>query len=229
MTTRMARRFAPAGLVLATLVACSGASGDADASASVPATSETEAGADPRSPADPAADGGQAVDIACQPQADVEGRPSPYDSVAVPVGSAVGRLCYSRPALRGRTMIGGEAVPYGKLWRTGANEPTTLHLPVAAEIAGMRVAPGAYSIYTIPGQDEWVVIVNRSTSQWGIESQYTADVRAQEVGRATVKADRVDPKVETFTIRAEPGSGGATNLLLEWQNTRVTIPVRPVT
>ncbi len=165
--------------------------------------------------------------LACSPQQKVEGRASPYDSVLVPVGAAQARICYSRPSLRGRTMIGGTAVPYGKLWRTGANEPTTLHLPVAADIAGMRVAPGSYSIYTIPGPEEWVVIVNRSTRQWGHESEYTEAIRSQEVGRAMARTEGLDAPVETFTIRSVPGEDGATDLLLEWQSTRVIIPVRP--
>lgn len=167
------------------------------------------------------------VDLACRPQQDVAGRASPYDSVDVPVGGATARICYGRPSLRGRQMIGGEAVPYGKLWRTGANEPTIIHLPVAAEIAGMRVEPGAYSLYTIPGPEEWVVIVNRSITQWGHESQYTDAVRAQEVGRAVARTEPIDHPVELFTIRSEGGKAGATRLLLEWQNTRVVIPIRP--
>ncbi len=166
---------------------------------------------------------------ACHPSSrmPVQGRASPYDSVRVPVGDAVATICYGRPSLRGRTMIGGDAVPYGKLWRTGANEPTILHLPVSAEIAGLGVAPGSYSLYTIPGPQEWVLIVNRSTSQWGIESDYTDAVRAQEVGRATVSSERVGAPIETLTIRAEPGPGTATRILLEWQRTRVVIPLRP--
>lgn len=165
-------------------------------------------------------------DLACQPspRMPVEGRASAYDSTMVPIGSASAKICYGRPALKGRTMIGGEAVPYGKLWRTGANEPTTIHLPVAAQIAGIAVQPGSYSLYTIPGQDEWVLIVNRSTSQWGHEGQYTDQVRAQEVGRATVRAEQIDDTVELFTIRSEP-SDGASNVVLEWQNTRVLVPV----
>ncbi|MGH7477297.1 MAG: DUF2911 domain-containing protein [Longimicrobiales bacterium] len=178
---------------------------------------------------DELAAGAETQQLACTPvdRVPLEGRVSPYDSLTVPVGDSEAKLCYGRPSLRGRTMIGGDAVPYGQLWRTGANEPTIIHLPVAAEIAGMRAEPGSYSIYTIPGTEEWVVILNRSTSQWGHEGQYTDEVRAQEVGRATVASQQLDEPIELFTIRAEPDSGGATRLLLEWQNSRVIIPVRP--
>jgi hypothetical protein len=162
--------------------------------------------------------------VACQPMTDamaLEGRASPYDSTTIDVGAGQARICYGRPSLRGRTMIGGEAVPYDTLWRTGANEPTTIHLNVAARIAGIEVEPGSYSLYTIPHDGpEWTLIVNRSTSQWGIESDYTSEVRAQEVGRAQVMAEKTESPVEQFTIR--PAEGG---VFLEWQDSRVFVPI----
>lgn len=165
------------------------------------------------------------ADLVCQPseRMDVAGRTSPYDSTTLDVGPGMAKVCYGRPALRGRTMIGGEAVPYGQLWRTGANEPTTIHLNVPALIAGMRVEPGSYSIYTIPQEgEEWTLILNRSTSQWGHESQYTEEIESQEVGRAPVAAETLPSPVETVTIRPmDEGSG----LVLEWQNSRVRIPI----
>jgi hypothetical protein len=166
-----------------------------------------------------------AASVACAPQTDrmpLADRTSPYDSVAVPLGDARGVLCYGRPSMKGRTIF-GELIPFGQIWRTGANEPTTIHLPVAATIAGIAVEPGSYSLYTVPGETEWSVVVNRSTSQWGIEGQY-AGVEAQEVGRATVPAERAESPVETFTIGSAPTANGA-ELLLEWENTRVRIPV----
>jgi hypothetical protein len=164
---------------------------------------------------------------ACEPSAGMalEGRSSPYDSATIAVGDGAAKVCYGRPSLRGREMIGGEAVPYGRLWRTGANEPTIIHLNVPARIAGMDVEPGSYALYTIPQPGlEWTLIVNRSTSQWGHESRYSADVEAQEVGRASVPAETLDDTVEQLTIRpADRGEG----LYLEWQNTRVLIPIEP--
>ncbi|HUF34640.1 MAG TPA: DUF2911 domain-containing protein [Gemmatimonadales bacterium] len=170
-----------------------------------------------------------AADTACivqNPQRmPAEGRPSPLDSLTFTVGQHSVKVCYGRPSLRGRKMLGGTAVPYGKLWRTGANEPTVLYTPVALEVAGVEVAPGLYSLYTVPGEKEWEIIVNRATAQWGHEGQYTDEVRKQEVGRGKAPAERNAAPVETFTIRAEPGTGGAQSLLLEWENTRVRIPV----
>ncbi len=163
---------------------------------------------------------------ACEPsdRMPLEGRPSPYDSIVFDVGTGKAKICYGRPSLRGRVMIGGQSVPYDTLWRTGANEPTTLHVTVPVRIAGMAIEPGAYSIYTVPrAGDEWTLIVNRSTSQWGHESNYTAEVRAQEVGRAPVTVERVEPQVEQLTLhRAPPG------IVLEWQDSRVLIPLEPI-
>lgn len=163
---------------------------------------------------------------ACTPSPNMPaaGRPSPYDSTAFTLGGQRAVVCYGRPSMRGRTIFGG-LVPYDQLWRTGANEPTIIHLPVAATVAGLEVEPGSYSLYTVPGREEWTVIVNRSTSQWGIESQYTEQVRAQEVGRATVPSEQIASPVEMFGIRAEPRGEDAVDLVLEWESTRVRVPV----
>jgi hypothetical protein len=152
-------------------------------------------------------------------------RKSPLDSVSFTVGSSEVRVCYGRPSLRGRKMVGGEAVPYAKIWRTGANEPTMIHTTGPIAVAGIRIPAGSYSLYTVPGPKEWDVIVNRSITQWGEESNYTDAVKAQEVGRAKVKAESLSALVETFTIRPEPASGDAHALVLEWEKTRVRIPV----
>jgi hypothetical protein len=152
-------------------------------------------------------------------------RKSPLDSLSFTVGGKAVKVCYGRPSLRGRKMLGGEPVPYGKLWRTGANEPTMIHTTGPITIAGIRVPAGSYSLYTVPGPTEWVVIVNRSITQWGEESNYTDAVKAQEVGRAKVKAEAAGPPVETFTIRADPPAADARALVLEWQATRVRIPL----
>jgi len=212
-----ARAVAPWALTLTVLIAACGGSGTADGDAGADTGAQTAA---------PPADAAQ---IACQPTVGPEElatRPSPYDSVQVPVGGQTAKVCYSRPSMRGRQIFGSSIVPYDTIWRTGANEPTIIHLPVAANIAGIAVEPGSYSLYTVPGREQWTVIVNRSTSQWGHESRYTDEIRAQEVGRATVPAGTTESQVEQFTIRAEP-QGDGSNLILEWENTRVSIPITP--
>ena len=166
------------------------------------------------------------ADTAC-PHRNVplEGRKSPLDSLTLSVGDKQVKLCYGRPSSRGRVMLGGEAVPYGKLWRTGANEPTIFFTSTPLKVAGLSVGPGVYSLYTVPGAREWEIIVNRSTSQWGEESNYTDKVKAQEVGRAKAKAETVSKPVETFTISAEPSRDKTTSLVLEWEKTKVRIPI----
>jgi hypothetical protein len=170
------------------------------------------------------------ADTACQvlqpDNVPAQGRKSPLDSLSFSIARQPVKVCYGRPSSRGRVMIGGKNVPFGKLWRTGANEPTIFFTPVALTIAGIKVAPGTYSLYTVPGPKEWQVIVNRSTSQWGEESNYTAKVKAQEVGRATVSSEQLATPIETFTIRSEPSANGA-DLVLEWEKARIRIPIAP--
>lgn len=155
----------------------------------------------------------------------LEGRKSPLDSLTFKVANQPVKVCYGRPSSRGRVMLGGKDIPYDKLWRTGANEPTIFFAPVPLKVAGIDVPPGVYSLYTVPGPKEWEVIVNRSVSQWGHENQYTEQVKAQELGRAKVKSESVSSPIETFTIRAEPDGNGA-KLVLEWEKARVKIPFK---
>jgi hypothetical protein len=185
-------------------------------------TEEPEAVAE----AAPAAEAAGAAQIACVPQREsVEGRASPYDSVQVAIGGQTAQVCYGRPYTNGREIFGG-LVPYDTLWRTGANEPTIIHTPVAATIAGIAVQPGSYSIYTVPGREQWTIIVNRSITQWGHEGSYSPEVRAQEVGRATVPAQTLEEPIEQFTIGSE-AAGNGSNLIIEWERTRVSVPIMP--
>lgn len=169
------------------------------------------------------------LDTSCLVQENVlalEGRQSPLDSVTFRVAGQALKICYGRPSARERTMVGGSRVPFGKIWRTGANEPTLLRAPIALTIAGVPVPAGTYSIYTVPGESQWEIIVNRSYSQWGHERFYTDEVRAQEVGRGRVASERTDGHVETFTIRAEESQDPSrVEVILEWERTRVRVPV----
>lgn len=166
-------------------------------------------------------------DTACPYRASMtlERRPSPLDSVTFQVSGHPVKICYGRPSARGRTMIGGAAVPFGQVWRTGANETTKIMTPVPLSVGGIEVPAGTYALYTVPGEQEWEIIVNRSYEQWGQENTYTDEVRQQEVGRATAKVERLTDAMETFTIRAEPQEDGSAQLVLEWERTRVRIPV----
>jgi len=147
-------------------------------------------------------------------------------SVAFAVGGAPVKVCYGRPASRGRKMLGGKIVPFGQLWRTGANEPTTIISTVPLEVAEVAIPAGRTALYTIPGPETWEVILNRSTRQWGIESEYTPAVRAMELGRGIVGSEHTATHVERLTIDSERRPDGSADLVLAWENTRVRIPVR---
>lgn len=149
-------------------------------------------------------------------------RPSPLGVVAIPIGDHEATLCYGRPSANDRVVM-GELVPFGAPWRTGANEATAIHLPFAATIGGVEVEPGSYSLYTIPGEDEWVVVINRLWERWGIAIDEA--VRADDVGSFTRSATATDAMVETLTFRWEPHGEGMGHLVMEWENTRVDIPI----
>jgi len=155
-------------------------------------------------------------------------RSSPLASLRFEVAGVRARLCYGRPAARGRRMLGGSRVPFGRLWRTGANEPTTLIATDTLELAGIVVPPGRTALYTIPGPESWEVILTAATSQWGIESEYRAEVRARERGRAILRSEHGD-FVERLRFEVEPDAGGksaAVDLVLAWETTRLRIPLR---
>ncbi len=150
-------------------------------------------------------------------------RPSPLDSIAVQVGSGTVKLCYSRPSARGRKVMGG-LVPFDQPWRLGANEATSIRVPFAAEIAGVRVDPGTYTLYAIPGAAKWQIVLNRGVQRWGVPID--KEVRAGDVGVGTVTTESLDAPVETLTLKFAPPAGNTTELVLEWERTRVRIPIR---
>lgn len=176
--------------------------------------------------------------MACTPYAsgeDLLARPSPYDSVEVALGLGRAKICYSRPLARGRVVF-GDLVPWDTLWRTGANEPTILHLSQAARIAGLEVERGSYSIYTVPGEQQWQVVVNSSTTQWGqtrdvtlpnggvSQNAYTGEVQAQEVGRRPIEFLEIE-HVEQFTASFAQPSGVSTEIYFDWATTRIAVPI----
>jgi len=152
-------------------------------------------------------------------------RNSPLESLSIGFDGGHAKLCYGSPSLKGRTMIGSDRIPYGSLWRTGANEPTTLHLDAAARLGPLPLLPGSYSIYTVPGPRDWQVVVNRSTRQWGLESEYDDAVRAEEVGRFAVAAETLALPVESLTFSAHRLATGAVEIRFEWEGVRLRLPL----
>jgi hypothetical protein len=134
---------------------------------------------------------------------------SPRDTARAQIGSANVMIDYSRPAARGRTIMGG-LVPWGEVWRTGANETTTLTTNRRLEFDGVALEPGSYSLFTVPGEDGWELIFNRQTGMNAL-----ARDPAQDLGRIPMTAHRTERTVEQLTIAIEPaGSQGV--LRVEW-------------
>ena len=132
----------------------------------------------------------------------------------------VAKVVYGRPQKKGRTMLGG-IEKYGSVWRTGANETTEIKLYKPVTFGDKQLAAGTYSIYSIPGKDEWTIIFNSKLDTWG---HYEYD-ESKDVARIKVPAGKTDKEVEAFTIDFQGGNGNAT-MFLAWENTLVKVPVK---
>jgi hypothetical protein len=126
---------------------------------------------------------------------------------------------YGRPHLKGRT-VGGEVAPFGKVWRTGADEATTLKSDKALTFGSLTVPAGTYTLYTLPGKDGWQLIVSKKTGQWGIPYPEGSDL-----GRAPMTVSTTDSPVELMTISIEDTDAGGT-LSVEWGSTKASIPFK---
>jgi len=129
-------------------------------------------------------------------------------------------IAYSRPSMRGRKIM-GELVPYGQVWRTGANEATTLTTPVDLNIGGTNVPAGKYTLWTLPSESGWKLIINKQTGQWGTE--YNKD---QDLARVDMQKSQISKPVEQFTISWKKNSENSADLVLEWETTRASVPVK---
>jgi hypothetical protein len=146
------------------------------------------------------------------------GQTSPRDTVRATVGSAQLLVDYSRPSVRGRTVFGGVLVPYGQVWRTGANTATHFRTSADLVMGGVTVPAGTYTLWTLPSAAGTKLIVNKQTGQWG-----TAYDAAQDLARIDMQTSSVASPVEQFTIAIEPqGAGGV--LRMTWATTQLSVP-----
>ena len=129
-------------------------------------------------------------------------------------------LTYSRPGVKGRVIWGG-LVPYGKPWRTGANEATTFVPGTDITVGGKAVPAGNYTIFTVPNADKWTLIVNKKTGEWGIPYKYESD----ELARIDMKVAKLPSPVENFTISFEKSGGGCT-MNIDWETTRASVDIK---
>ena len=140
---------------------------------------------------------------------------SPRDTTRATVGAAAITIDYSRPARRGRTLV-GELIPYGEVWRTGANAATQLTTTAPIELAGVALRPGTYTLWTLPTRDGVSLIINGQSGQWG--TQYDA---GRDIARKPMAVDSSSDNVEQFTIRVDAGQ-----LVMQWGTFRWSAPIR---
>jgi hypothetical protein len=142
---------------------------------------------------------------------------SPHETVEYTVKGAKITISYGRPFLKGRKVL-SEVAPAGKIWRTGADEATTLTTDKALMFGSLMVPAGTYTLYTIPDATTWKLVVSKQTGQWGTE--YHED---RDLGRADLKVEKLPTPAEQVTISITE-AGGSPTLNIDWGTTRATTP-----
>lgn len=141
---------------------------------------------------------------------------SPSAETSITLSGKKVTIEYNAPSARGRQVEGG-LVPYGKVWRLGADSATTLTSDADLMIGNLRVPKGAHTLYLLASEGGWKLIVNKQTGQWG-----TVYNEAQDLGRVDMKATKLSQPAETLKITLEP----AGMLVVEWGTTRASVPVK---
>ena len=142
---------------------------------------------------------------------------SPRDSVEISFNGKKISVNYGRPSMRGRKIMGG-LVPYDKVWRTGANEATAFVTEADLVIEGVAVPKGSYTLYTLPSDKQWKLIINKQTGQWG--TVYNQD---RDLTRIPMRKRTLREPVEKFTILLEKNSNSAGALRLVWEKTSLLV------
>lgn len=148
---------------------------------------------------------------------------SPEDTVEYSQGGLELSVYYNRPSVKGREIFGG-LLPYGQIWRTGANEATTFSTNQDVSIAGQQLPAGEYTLWTIPGEEAWKVIFNGKNYSWGVNfnGEASRDPTA-DVLTADVPVQSTTRLIELFTIGLSEAGNPA--LVLQWENTKVVVPI----
>jgi hypothetical protein len=142
------------------------------------------------------------------------GKPSPAASATCDLGGGETiKTDYSSPRMKGRKIY-GELVPFGEVWRTGANEATTFVSRANVVVGGKTVPAGSYTIFTVPTAGKWTLIINKKTGEWGIPYKYESDELA-----------RVDMKVSKLPTIAYDKSGSGCTLQIDWETTRAWVDI----
>lgn len=162
-----------------------------------------------------------ALCAACSAQQDKSKRPSPPAKAECKLtGGKSVRIDYSSPRVNGRKIY-GELVPFGKVWRAGANEATTLVTDTDLSVGGTTVPAGSYTIFTVPNADKWSLVISKKTGEWG--TAYPGP--DQDLARIDMTASKLPGAVENFTIAFDQ-SGSACTLRMDWENTRASVDIK---
>lgn len=145
--------------------------------------------------------------------------PSPPAVAEVRLDGKPITIDYNTPFIRGRKIMGG-LVPYGKVWRTGANPATSLKTAVNLKIGSAMVPAGSYTLYTLPSEGTWKLIINKQTGQWGTEYDQSQDLARVDMEKKTLPAPQ-----EKMSISFENTHGNSTELHVRWEKTDVYVPV----
>jgi Protein of unknown function (DUF2911) len=141
-------------------------------------------------------------------------KPSPAATAEGTIDGVTVKIAYSQPSARGRKVI-GELVPYGKIWRTGANETTSIEFSGPVKLEGKDLAKGKYALFTVPGENEWIIVINKT-----IAYGHFSYSEAEDVLRVKVKPTKTASFVETFNIVVEKNK-----VVMKWENTQVAFGV----
>jgi tetratricopeptide (TPR) repeat protein len=145
--------------------------------------------------------------------------PSPTQTIKQDFGLSAIELIYSRPAMKGRKIF-GELVPWNKVWRTGANNATRLKFTDDVMIGGKALKAGEYALYTVPGDKEWEIIINKGSANWGTNYKQEDDLF-----RIKAMPMKLNDAVENFTMQFANVKPTSTDLHIMWDKTAVAIPI----
>jgi hypothetical protein len=153
-------------------------------------------------------------------QMDKSRRPSPPAKAEcnLPGGKTI-TVDYSSPRMRGRKIYGG-LVPYGQVWRAGANEATTFVTNADFVVSGKTVPAGSYTLFAIPDRDKWMLIISKKTGEWGIPYPGAGD----DLLRVDMQVGSLPAPVENFTIALDQNDGGCL-MRLDWETTRASVQI----
>ncbi len=143
---------------------------------------------------------------------------SPPADTSVTIAGKKIAIQYHAPSMHGRKIFGG-LVPYGEVWRAGANEATALHTDAALQMKNVNIPKGDYTLFIWPTEKGFQLIVNKQTGQWGLEYN-----KGQDLGRVAMDMSKSSKPIDTFKITLSSAGGKAGKLQMEWETTIFSVP-----